>query len=175
MRLFSVLLASLFLSGVVAAQAPARGAVAASFKQQPAGTLLQVMRGILYPNSNIIFNVQQEAPKEIPRQLYTGWQAVENSSIALAEAANLIVVPGRMCSNGKLAPVQRADWIKFTRDLRDAALATYKVAQTKNQEIVADSTDRLSEACEACHSVYRDKKASNTPAGYPDPANRCLP
>ena len=35
--------------------------------------------------------------------VYGGWQSVENAALALAESANLLMIPGRMCSNGKPA------------------------------------------------------------------------
>jgi len=94
-----------------AAQAPARGAAparAVSYKPE-APTLLQVMRGILFPNSNIIFLAQDLDPTKFPPTAadqkfgnpYPGWQSVENASLALAEAANLLMIPGRKCSNGQ--------------------------------------------------------------------------
>ena len=47
MRTLSVVFALLFLAGVAAAQGPA---------SQPVASLAQVMRGIPFPNSNIIFD-----------------------------------------------------------------------------------------------------------------------
>ena len=39
----------------------------------------------------------------------------------------------------------------------DAGAASYKAAQSKNQDVVTLSLDRLSNACDSCHEVYRDK------------------
>jgi len=36
----------------------------------------------------------------------------------LGESADLIVKPGRLCSNGKPVPIQRADFQKFAQGLR---------------------------------------------------------
>jgi hypothetical protein len=77
--------------------------------------LLQLMRGILYPSSNVIFAAQDDLGKQPPvsdpsvspnplTSTYGGWQAVENAGLALAESANLIALPGRMCGNGKPVP-----------------------------------------------------------------------
>lgn len=52
--------------------------------------------------------------------VYTGWQVVENAAIALNQSADLIVKPGRLCSNGRPAPVNRANYRKFAQVLRDA-------------------------------------------------------
>src|SRR2546426_10190417 len=68
------------------------------------GDLRQVMRGILYPNSNVVFYGQDKnsadvkpaadattATDPLPKT-YGGWTAVENSAIALAESANLLTI-----------------------------------------------------------------------------------
>lgn len=153
-----------------AAQAPARGrgvSVAGSVH----GTLLQVMRGILYPASNVVFAAQSDDPAAIkpaadastsPNPLtstYGGWTAVENSGIALAEAANLLVIPGRKCSNGKPVPVANADWQKWVQELRAAGMATYQAAQSKNQDAILDAAGVVSEACAHCHEKYREVKS----------------
>jgi hypothetical protein len=166
-------------------QAPTRAATAAPARTGRAGNalkveanLLQLMRGIPYPASNVIFAAQDDLKKFTPpadpsvspnplTSTYGGWQAVENAALALAETANLIGLPGRMCSNGKLAPVQRPDWIKYTQGLREAGMAAYKAAQSKNQDAMVDVAGKVSDACAACHDVYREKKTG--------PQDRCLP
>lgn len=133
------------LCGAAIAQAPA-------YKPEPIGTLKQVMRGIILPNSDILFSVAQTAPKNDKE-----WGVVQDSAIAISEAAALISMPGRLLSNGQKVPVDRADFVKFTKELLDAGAATYKAAQSKNQDVVTVSLDRLSNACDSCHEVYRDK------------------
>jgi len=132
-------------------------------------TMLQLMRGIVYPASNVVFEAQGDLSKLTPApdpsvspnlltSTYGGWTAVENAALALSESANLIALPGRLCSNGKPAPVQRADWIKFVQGLRSAGLAAYKAAQTKNADAMVDVSGTVTEACSACHDVYREKR-----------------
>jgi cytochrome c556 len=140
--------------------------------------LAQLMRAIMFPNSNVIFYVQSNDPTKVKQDkdasaavdilasTYGGWAAVENSSLALAEAANLLTVPGRKCSNGKDVPVKNEDWGKFVQQLRDAGMTAYKAAQSKNQDNIVASTDALTNACGACHEKYRDK-----PGGV---ENRCM-
>ena len=140
--------------------------------------LLQLMRGILYPSSNVVFAAQDDLtkfpaardPSTSPNPLtssYGGWQAVENAGLALAESANLLLLPGRVCANGRPAPVRRADWVKYVEGLRQAGLAAYKAAQSKNQDAMLDVSGTVTDACAACHDVYREKKG-----GLKD---RCLP
>jgi hypothetical protein len=127
------------------------------------------MRGILFPNSNVVFFAQGNDPAAVPKDadgttsvnplagVYGGWEAIENSSIALAEAANLLTIPGRMCANGKPVPVQSADWQRFVQGLRDAGMASYKAAQSKDMDKMLDAADTLTNACSECHDVYREK------------------
>jgi hypothetical protein len=163
--------------GAVAAQRQPAGASA----QPAAANMLQLMRGILYPNSNVIFSAQNEDPAAMkpaddpstsPNPLtsaYGGWQAVENSALALAESASLLTVP-RTCANGRPAPVGNADWIRFTRDVRDAGMAAYKAAQSRNQDRVIEAADAVTTACAGCHDVYREKTVAQG-----GDRNRCLP
>jgi hypothetical protein len=165
----SVIIAVLFIVGDVAvAQAPTA---------QPVGSLAQVMRGILFPNSNILFDVQSNdpaAPKKPEASagggasatfanIYTGWQVVENAAIALGEAANLIMIPGRNCENGRPVPLKNPDYVKFTNELRTASRAMLKAAQAKNRELASDTTNDVAAACENCHTVYRDKNPRCVP------------
>ena len=156
-----------------AAQAPAKPAAGAPVRvtAKVQGNLAQVMRGILFPNSNIIFDAQNNDPtkKKADEQFgnpYGGWQSVENAAISLAEAANLLIIPGRVCSNGKPAPLAQADWPKLVQGLRDAAMASYKAAQSKNMDNIVDAAGTLTEACSACHDKYREK---------PNLSLRCTP
>lgn len=162
--------AALLCSGIVSAQAPGRGRGTGG-PQAPAN-LLQVMRGILFPNSNVIFSAQSQDPASVKKDadgtssvnplagMYGGWQAIENSGLALAESASLLTVPGRVCSNGKPVPLQNADWQRFVRGLRDAGMAAYKAGQSKDMDKVVEAADTVTTACMNCHDVYREKTAA---------------
>jgi len=150
-----------------AAATPAAGAAPARYRTH--GNLNQVMRGILFPNSNVVFAAQNEEFASLKqdkdpslatdplRGVYNSWTAVEDSGYALAEAANLLMIPGRVCSNGKPAPVGNADWAKFAAGLRDAGMEAVKAAKAKNQDAMLDVSDKMTSACSACHDVYREK------------------
>lgn len=165
------------------------GGAAPALSLPPLGNMAQLMRGILFPSSNLIFSVQGQdpaAPKP-PYQpgaagfnwadwgagIYPGWELVDYAAVALADVAPLLLLP-RRCENGAAAPVERADWVKYTQELADAARMAYKASQTRNQEAVSEATNLLSDACLNCHVAYRDKPGGNAA----DPSNkaaRCLP
>ena len=183
MRILSLFVVLLLSAAPVAAQ-----------QQDPppeaAGDLAEVMRSILFPNSNLIFDAQSGDPAAPPEEsadgtsttarfagIYTGWEQVENAAIALAEAANLITLP-RLCENvdddparnGEPVPIDSEDWKQYVAGLRTAGMRTAEWArlQQYDEDEVLMVTGDLAEACSNCHSVYRDS--------YSDPPKaRCVP
>jgi hypothetical protein len=168
-------------SGQEKASAPAATPAAGAFTPAPHATLAQVMRGIPFPNSNIIFDTQQNDPGAPPKKgptdtgagakdvysgVYTGWQQVENAALALSETANLIMIPGRKCENGLPVPLDREDFRKAAAGLAAAGDAAYKAAQSRNMDQMVDVSGTVADACAACHEVYRDKPAGKM---------RCVP
>jgi hypothetical protein len=135
--------------------------------------LAQLMRGTLYPESNVVFAAQDTNPADVPHapdpsmatdplaSSYGKWQAVENNALAIAEVADLLNVPGRKCANGLDVPVKNADWAKFVQELRDAGMTAYTAAQTKNQDKMTDAAGVMTAACMHCHVKYREKKLAD--------------
>src|SRR5712671_704272 len=79
----------------------------------------------------------------------------------LYPAANVVLVPGRVCSNGAPAPMKDPAWATFVQQVRDAGLMAYKAAQAKDQEKMIGLSETLSAACAGCHRKWRDRR---TPA-----------
>jgi cytochrome c553 len=154
------------------------------------GNLNQLMRGIMFPNSNIIFTVQTHDPAEKKKtgdaanadggfnwsmwgsDLYSGWEIVDYASIVLAESAPLMLTPGRRCENGKPVPTNDPDWIRFTKEMAEVGRAAYRASQTRSQEKVSDVTSDIADACLHCHQVFRDKMRRGRTA--PDPSDKEL-
>ena len=149
----------------------------------PLGNLAELMRAIAFPNSNVIFNIQQHDPDdEVARDVsvdesdmvlwslsvYPGWLAVDQAAIALTEAAPLLLTPGRRCQNGKPVPVDNEDWIQYTADLMEVGELAYAASKARDREAFFEISGLLSEACENCHRVYRD-----VGGGEGTGANRC--
>jgi mono/diheme cytochrome c family protein len=150
----------------------------------PPGTLAQVMRGILFPSSNLIFNVQNQDPGEQKvgwqpgdtpfgwadwgAGIYSGWELVDYAAIAIAESAPLMLTPGRRCENGRPVPVEAPDWIQYTKELAAAGRAAYRASQSRNRDAVIEVTNVIADACLRCHEVYRDKPGGSAL----DPSNK---
>lgn len=170
---------------------PGKSAASAPASFPPAANLAQMMRGILFPSSNMVFNVQTHDPGEpLPKApapgqaasqsfswvdwgagIYKGWDIVDYAALAVADSAPLMLTPGRRCENGRPVPVDRPDWIKFTLEMAEAGRAAYRASQTRSQEAVSDSSNQLADSCLHCHEVYRDKRARIDP-NSPDPSNK---
>jgi hypothetical protein len=159
---------------------------AESAASKPDATLVQLMRGIMFPDSNAIFAGQQDVSK-VPRAatpdkstdpitgMFGGWQAVENASLALAESSDLLLKTGRICANGRPVPVSNPDWAKFVSRLHDASLDAYKAAQAKNTDDMVDAADEVAQSCIACHNVYGSNRASQAHCVAAPPVQRPAP
>ena len=189
--------------GAPAARGAARGTAAqaaqpastAARKYPPLGTVAQLMRGIFFTNSNLIFTVQTRdpgapAPPPAPTApaatggfsftdwgagIYTGWQLVDNAAVALVDVSPLLLSPDLKCENGRAAPVTDPDWIKFTDDMIAVSKKIYAASRMRNQDAVAEATGDLSDSCAACHQAYRDVRGRG--ANPPDLTNissRCI-
>ena len=170
---------------------PARASTTEAPLAFPAvGNLSQLMRGVMFPNSNIIFTVQTHDPAEKKKagdaaiagggfnwamwgnDLYSGWEIVDYAAIALAESAPLMLTPGRRCENGKPVPVDDPDWIRFTKEMAEVGRSVYRASQSRNQEKVSDMSGDVADACLHCHQVFRDKTRRGRPPA--DPSNNEL-
>ena len=168
-----------------AVQASPRGGAVVTKEGRPAGNLIQVMRGVLFNNANLIFDVQQVDPgvpiKPLASEVgatqtrnfanvYFGWQVIENAAVALDESVDTILKAGRTCQNGTPVPVAQADYVKTAQGLRQTSREILKAAQQKNREKVSDLAGDLADACASCHQIYRDPEG---PRGFGDTSLRC--
>ncbi len=179
--LASTLLGPLAVTVQVQTKAPTTDVAPGDARWGLTGTVLELMRGVFFPTANMIFNVQTHNPAEkkvVPQDgkeslnwvqwgssMYSGWEDVDYAAATLAEVTPLLLAPGRLCQNGKPVPVDRADWMKFTSDMLVAARKSYEASRSRNQDAVSESTNDLSDACQACHRVYRDRRSPGTSPG----------
>ena len=168
-------------ANAAATASPASAAPASAMSFPAVGNMNQVMRGILFPSSNILFDTQTQDPSVRPKgganadaptitqrygNVYDPWILVDVAAIAIAESGPILMTPGRRCENGKPVPVEQADWQKYVQGVVEIGREAYRAAQTRKQEAVAEITEKLAESCAACHRVYRDGRNA---------ANRCTP
>ena len=135
--IFVILLVSLllFLASAAPAQQPTL---------KPVATVKQLMKAIVIPSSDAVFQVAAKEPKNDEQ-----WAAVQNSALALAEAGNLLMIGSRAKDQG--------EWMKQSQALLDLGSAAFKAAEAKDVDAVSKAGDEIYEVCEGCHSKYMEK------------------
>jgi hypothetical protein len=137
MRSIKMLAAStvVLVAGVAMAQAP-------TF--QPLGTVHQVLLGIVKPTSDVLFKFQFDPPKTD-----ADWATLQNNTLNLAEAGNLLLLPGRAKDKG--------EWTKNAKALIDTGTQAFKAANAKDAKAIEQIGDKVDEVCESCHAIYLPK------------------
>jgi hypothetical protein len=99
------------------------------------------------------------------------WNKIRRGAITLAEAANLLMIPGRKVARPgeksetpgvELEPEEmdvliakdRASWNQRALDLHKAALEVLAAVDERNADKVFEVGERIEIACENCHSQY---------------------
>jgi len=159
-------IAAAVFAGFLTAQAPTKATA-------PASNLNQLMRGLFFPNANVVFFAQIHNPADVKwtnepsastdplASVFGNWEAVENSALVLTEAADLLMTPGRKCVNGRDVPVANPDWAQFANEVREAGKVAYKAAQSKDLANMVKASDVLNASCADCHNKYRPRALAN--------------
>jgi len=125
-------------------------AMAQAPSYRPIGNMSQLMVDIIYPASDAIFYIERAPPKTDVQ-----WNAFRTQALMLAEAGNLLLMPGRSRDNGK--------WVEDTKLMIDAGAAAYKAALAKNVDAIVALNDQLNTACVTCHKDYRPNYGKPAP------------
>ena len=172
------------VAGIGAQQTPPKAAPARPGAAKAAGvpaykaiaTIQELMSGTVDPTSKAIFAaVSSEATAkgsvETAPKNDAEWFIVRRNALALAETANLLLIPGRHFAvpenatkhaDGELSPAvieirvskDRAQWNRFAVALREAAMAAVTAAQAKRKEDFGEVNEMIDTACETCHVYY---------------------
>ena len=152
---------------------------AAETPMVPVGTVKDVMKGIVDPTSKAIWDaVGTESGKngiveKVPKT-DDEWAVLEHSALSLAEAANLLKIPGRHIAlpeqaNDKtakdapeLTPAQieekvnkdRGAWDVKADALRMTATKAIAAAKAHDKDGILNVGEEIDNACESCHKVY---------------------
>ena len=122
----------LFLTSAAMAQQP-------TFK--PVASVNQLMKAIVIPTSDALFQVAMKAPENDEE-----WTAMQNNALTLAESGNLLMIGSRAKDQG--------DWIKVAQALVNAGTLAFRAAEAKNEDALIEAGDQVYATCEGCHSRY---------------------
>jgi hypothetical protein len=123
---------------------------------KPILSVKDLMDATIEPNADGVFDSAvwvNGAPTGVPTT-DAEWAAVEHHALTLAEAANLLMMPGRAKDQGP--------WMDQARALQDVAMAAAKAAQTKSIDAMFKAGGPIDVACDNCHKLY--PPAETTPS-----------
>ena len=176
-----VLLASLVL--IAACQKPAETTAAAPAaaappppEYVPTATVKDLMQSVVDPNADVVWlavTTVQSAKGTIETRPKNDeeWTKVRHGAIALTEASNLLMVPGRHVAR----PGEKSDtpgvelepsemealitkdlgaWRKRAHGLHEAGVAALQAIDAKDANKLFEVGEQIERACEGCHSQY---------------------
>ena len=142
----------------------------------PTATIKDLMDSVVDPAADIVWlsvTTVESAKGTVETAPHTDleWTQVRRGAIALTEAANLLIVPGRhMARPGEkseapgveLEPEEMealmtkdlAAWHKRAKALHDAGLAALQAIDAKDAQKVFEVGEQIERACENCHTQY---------------------
>jgi hypothetical protein len=139
-------------------------------------TVKDLMLNIVDPSADVVWlSVTTQVDDSGTHETRPGnddeWTKVKHGALTLAEAANLLMIPGRKVAPDDhksevpgieleghemdaLIAKDRAAWDKHARALYDAAMAAYRAAEAKDSDKIFEVGETIEHACEGCHSNY---------------------
>ena len=176
-----ILLASLVL--IAACQKPAATTAAAPApaappppEYVPTATVKDLMQSVVDPNADVVWlavtTVQSaKGTVETAPKTDEDWTKVRHGAIALTEASNLLMVPGRHVARPgeksetpgvELEPSEMetlinqdlAAWRKRAYGLHEAGVAALQAIDAKDANKLFEVGEQIERACEGCHSQY---------------------
>ena len=143
---------------------------------RPTSTVKDIMDSLVDPSADAIWDsveivatlegTEHKAPKTDD-----DWKALRRHAIALVEASNLLLIPGRhVARSGEKADDARVDlhpeeieallakdpsaWAMRAHILHDAAAESLKAIDAHDVTSLMNSGETLDSACESCHRNY---------------------
>jgi len=139
-------------------------------------TIKDIMQGIVDTNADVVWQSvssvsNEKGLQEIRPQNDEDWAKVRHGAYALAEATNLLMMPGRKVARPgeksetpgiELEPEEmdvliakdRGEFYKRAAALREAALEVVAAVDKKDPEKVFEVGEQIEQACENCHRQY---------------------
>jgi hypothetical protein len=135
----------------------------------PLATIDEVMNAMIMPFANVVWEavVYEDTIKGPATD--EGWQQARNAAVALAETANVLMIPDRpvaapdkLTGEGELSPQEigalittsRAAWVGYSRSLHEVATQTIQAIDARDPEKLADLGGTMDAICQACHKQF---------------------
>lgn len=110
----------------------------------------ETMEWVLEPAVDVIWDsagtiITAEGRQELAPTTQEGWNAVIYAAATLAEAGNVLMLPGR--SMGE-------DWDAYSRGMLEASKLALEAAEAQDADALFEAGGRIYQVCRACHSQY---------------------
>jgi hypothetical protein len=102
----------------------------------------ELMVDFIYPASDAVFYIASRTPATSEQ-----WMALQGQTLMLAEAANLLMMPGRARDQDR--------WMADATLMLEAGEAAYRAAKERDVAALEALSDQLYESCVTCHRDYR--------------------
>jgi len=111
----------------------------------------QLMNWILDPSADVIwgasgFVVTEAGTEDLSPTTDEGWDAVRNAAATVAEAGNLLMMPGHVQPGD--------DWMEIAQGLTATGERLIDAAERRDSEAVFDYGGTLYNVCVSCHQLY---------------------
>jgi hypothetical protein len=118
----------------------------------PVASVQQIMRGIVSPAANVVFNsvattITLSGTEERAPRTAAEWNAVGDSAAALVESGNLLMLGDRA--------VDKGDWMTMSRALMDASRVALKAIEARDVGALFGSSEAINTTCDSCHQRYQ--------------------
>src|SRR5262245_50916298 len=172
----SLLVTSACQSQQAASPAAAPAPALAPPEYTPTATIKDIMQSVVDPNADVVWlsvtTVQSsKGTVETAPKTDEEWTKVRHGAIALTEAANLLIVPGRHVARPgeksetpgvELEPSEMEALINKdipafrmrAKALHEAGLAALQAVDAKDAQKVFEVGEQIEQACENCHKQY---------------------
>lgn len=117
------------------------GAVAQRSAMRPVASVTELMKAMVIPASNALFDVPRQVPEDD-----AGWETVRNHAIVLAESGNLLLVEGR-AEDSEV-------WKSTSVALVEAGEAALEAAKARDVDKILEVGNQIIDACERCHEKH---------------------
>lgn len=125
-------------------------AVPAAAPYQPIADVRETMAWILLPAADVIWDsagtiITAEGRTELAPTTPEGWEEVRRNAAIVAEAGNLLMMPGR---------AEGPDWIAYSRGLHSTGRLAMAAAEARDPDALFEAGGAIYQACVACHTRY---------------------
>jgi hypothetical protein len=115
------------------------------------GTVDNLMVWGIEPSADLLWDsagyiVTEDGEEDLQPTTDEGWDQVRNAATVVAEAGNLLMMPGYAADDG--------DWLEYAAGLTTAGMSARKAAQAHDADALFEAGGALYNVCKACHNRY---------------------